>query len=179
MLQWFHAFTSFGALQHTKKAPPGIRGGLWVQLVCSVVLVAETATAVTTTIIATVSAAIAATVSASTVSTAIAATVSAAAASAVSTAVTTTATISTAATSATAEAGAIAFGTRTSLVHDQVAAVKAFTVGAFDGSTAGIVIGHFNESEATATVRHLVHDDLGRSDLSERSEKLVEILVLY
>jgi hypothetical protein len=160
-----------------RKSPPRSGEGSCVKRCCSVVLVAETATAVTTTIIATVSAAIASTVSASTVSTAIAATV--ATATAVSAAVTTAATISTAATSATAEAGAIAFGTRTSLVHDQVAAVKAFAVGAFDGSTAGIVIGHFNESEATATVRHLVHDDLGRSDLSERSKKLVEILVLY
>jgi hypothetical protein len=132
-------------------------------------------TAITATVVA---AAVSATVTtAATAAAAVAAAITAAA-TAVTTTVAATATVSTT-TTATAEAGAIAFGTRTSLVHDQVAAVEAFAVGAFDGSTAGVVIGHFNEPEATATVRYLVHDDLGRCDLSERSEKLVEILVLY
>lgn len=144
--------------------------------------------AVSTTVASAITTVIAATIVATTVSTAIASTVSATitasavtttvTASAISTAVSTASAVSTAVTT-TAEAGAIAFGTRTRFVHNQVTAVKAFAVGAFDGSTAGFVIGHFNESEATATVRYLVHDDFGRSDLSERSEKLVEILVLY
>lgn len=144
---------------------------------------ATVTTTVTTTVIAaaiiatTVSTAIASTATAAAATAAVTTTVTASAA-AVSAAITTASTVSATVTT-TAEAGAITFGTRTGLVHDQVTAVKAFAVGAFDGSTTGFVIGHFNESEATATVRYLVHDDFGRSDLSERSEKLLEILVLY
>jgi hypothetical protein len=143
------------------------------RLNCSVVVVAaESAAAASTTVIAAIAAAIAATVT-----TTIPASASAVAAT-IATAIATTTTVATT-SAATAEAGAITLGARTSLVHHQVTTVEILAVGAFDGSTAGIVIGHFDEPEAAAPIRHLVHDDLGRSDLSEWSEKLVEILVLH
>lgn len=192
---WPELFAEERRGSSSNEKAPRRSGGLSKFRVYDLVLVVtEPSTATVSTAIesTTVTAAIvAATVVATTVSTAASAaiTTAAAASAAVSTTVataaavaaaitTTTTTVSTAVTT-TAEAGAITFGTRACFVHDQIAAVEALTVGAFDGSTAGLVIGHFNEPEAAATIRDFVHDDLGRSDLSERSEKLVEILVLY
>jgi len=57
--------------------------------------------------------------------------------------------------------------------------VEVLSIGAFDGSTSGIIVGHFHETEATAAVGGFVHDDLRRCHFSERGKKLVEILVLH
>lgn len=83
------------------------------------------------------------------------------------------------ATTATAEATTVTFRAGTSLVHNEVAAVEVLSVRAFDSCTAGVVIGHLHETEATATVGGAIHDDLGRSDLAERLEKFAEVLVLH
>jgi hypothetical protein len=117
---------------------------------------------------------------AATVSTAAIATAITTAAAAVATTVTTaeTSAIATTATTA-AEARAITFCTRTCLVHDQVTAVEILAIGCFNGLAACVVIGHFNETEATAAVGCLIHDDLGRSHLSVWFEEFTEILVLY
>jgi hypothetical protein len=144
-----------------KKKPSPVNGeGFERQFSCSVLVTTRTLAAVTTTVAATVTAAAA-------VSTAIAATATAAA---VSTAITTTA--------SAAETTTITFGTRTRLVHHQVTAVEILAIGSFNGSTTCIIVGHFHESEAAATVGGFVHDDLGRGHFTESFEKFAEILVL-
>src|SRR5690606_4079885 len=121
-------------------------------------LVVATALAAATIATTTVEAVSAAT--ATTVSTAAAITTAVAA-------IAETTTVSTTAASATtAEAGSVALGTGACLVHDQITAVEILAIRCLDGCTARCVIGHFHESEATAAVCGLVHDDLGRCHLS-------------
>jgi hypothetical protein len=80
------------------------------------------------------------------------------------------------ATTAVAE-GAVAFSARTGLVHHEVAPLEILAIVRLNGGTAGGIIGHLNESEATAPIGDLVHDDLGRGDLSEGLEKFTQVLV--
>gem|GEM_PF-1833568 len=50
---------------------------------------------------------------------------------------------------------------------------------AFNSSTTTFICCHFHETKATAAVGGLVHNDLGRSNLSKRCKKFLEVLVLY
>lgn len=135
-------------------------------------LVAITATA--PTVAATVAAA-----TASAVTTTIAATVSAAATASAVTATVSTAATATAVTTTAAESTAITFRARAGFVHYQVTTLEVLSVRAFNALTTGIVIGHLHETESTAAVGGLVHDDLGRGYFTVGFEELAEVLVPY
>jgi len=53
------------------------------------------------------------------------------------------------------------------------------TVEFLDGLLGSCVVGHFNESEATATVREFVHDNFGGRNFAILSEKFAEVLILH
>lgn len=67
---------------------------------------------------------------------------------------------------------------RMSLRHGNGATLELVTVKLGDGLASRLVIGHLNEAEALALVRHAVHDDTGRRDLAILAEKVIELLLL-
>ena len=141
--------------------------GVPLKLMLFSVLVA-TVTAATTAI---------ATVAASATTAAVTAAVSATASASAVAATITTATAAAATETAAVSTGS-AFCARTSLVHHQVPAMEGLPVGTLDTCFASGIVGHFHETEATATVGGFVHDDLGRGHFTESFEKFAEILVL-
>lgn len=57
--------------------------------------------------------------------------------------------------------------------------MEILAIGAFNSSATSFISCHFHETEATAAVGGLVHNDLGRSNFSKRCKKFLEVLVLY
>ena len=82
------------------------------------------------------------------------------------------------AATAAAEAARTLF-TGASLIDDDGAAFQGLAVHAVDGSLGFGVRAHLDEAEAFGTASFAVHHDLGRSDIAELTESLLERVVTH